>query len=467
MIDAFHLPALVHPPTANWMFGRGECTAELRLPRLSPALLGVQVQALLEARERGLAGRPVREIVGVIDRVAERLLDRGDPLRRTADRALPAVTGYSPGMIQRVLDTMAAEWRAPRLLELLQAEFGDPELLDRFGPRPPAPGRTRAFGPRLATHVFSGNVPGVAVTSLIRSLLVKAATLGKTATGEPLLPALFARGVAEEDPDLGACVAVTRWPGSDETLERVALERSDAVVVYGGSEAVAAVRARTPPAARFIGYGHRLSFGMVAREALGEGARESARQAALDVATFDQQGCVSPHLFYVEEGGTTSPRAWAALLAREMEALESLLPRGALSPGEASAIRQLRGEAEFAQLMDPEGPELHASREGTTWTVLWDPDPAFLPSCLNRTVRVKPAADLHAVPGAVAPLGPLLQTVGIAAGAERLQRLAGELGALGASRVSPLGRMAWPPGSWHHDGRAPLGELVRWCDLEE
>jgi hypothetical protein len=39
-------------------------------------------------------------------------------------------------------------------------------------------------------------------------------------------------------------------------------------------------------------------------------------------------------------------------------------------------------------------------------------------------------------------------------------------GKLGASRVVPLGSMAWPPPWWHHDGHPPLRDLVRWCDLE-
>lgn len=468
MIDAFHLPALPHPPTGTWDYGQGEHTARLRIARLDPARLRTQVDALLAARAKHLAERPVDEIVGVIDRVAGRLLDRGDPLRRAAEAALPVVTGYSAPMIRRVLDRMAADWRAERLWELLRAELGEAEVLDRFRPRAGAAGQTRAFGPELATHIFSGNVPGVAVTSLIRSLLVKAATLGKTAAGEPLLPALFARGIAEQDPGLGACLAVAYWPGGDTELERVALERAGAVVVYGGAEAVAEVRARTPATARFVGYGHRLSFGVVAREALdGEDAPSTAARAALDATLFDQQGCVSPHLFYVEEGGAVAPREWAARFAREMGALESVLPRGALTPSEASAIRQLRGEAEFAQMAGENATELHASSRGTAWTVIFDPDPTFVPSCLNRTVRVKPIADLDAVAARVAPLGALLQTVGVAAPPPRAAAFGATMGRLGASRVVPLGRMAWPPPAWHHDGRPPLGELLRWCDLEE
>lgn len=467
VIDAFHLPAIEHPRTNTWAFGRGEDAFEVRVPRLSPVDLRRQVDALAAARDRLLANRPVAEIVEVVDGVAARFLDPADPLRRAAERALPAVTNYSPAMIRLVLDRMAADWRAPRLRELLRAEFGDPRVLDGFIPAPRAHGQQAAFGPRLAVHVFSGNVPGVAVTSLIRSLLVKAGTLGKAAVGEPLLAALFARGVAEGDAALGACLAVTYWAGGDEMMERAALDAADAVVVYGGAEAVASIRARTPATARFLGYGPRVSFGVVGRAALeGDGAREAARGAALDASTFDQQGCVSPHLFYVEEGGSVEPEAWAGLLAEAMAETERALPRGILAPGESSAIRQLRGEAEFAEAAGG-GLRLHASAEGTAWTVVYDPRPDFTASCLNRVVRVKPVARLDEVPALVERFAPVLQTVGIAGAPAETRALALALGRMGASRFAPLGRMAWPPPWWHHDGRPPLRDLVRWVDLEE
>ncbi|HEX8272990.1 MAG TPA: acyl-CoA reductase [Longimicrobiaceae bacterium] len=467
-IDAFHLPAVPDPHTSTWPYGQGETALELRVPIVDAALLKRQMAALGEARDRFLADRPVHEVVRVVDRVAARLQDAGDPLRRTAEAALPRITGYSPPMVKLVLDRMAPEWRADRLRGLLRSELEDPAMLDGFRPRRHAAGKTRAWGPRVATHVFSGNVPGVAVTSLVRSLLVKSAALGKTAIGEPLLAALFARGVAEEDAELGECLAVAYWHGGDQALEAVALGRADGVVVYGGAEAVAAVRAATPAGTRVLAYGPKLSFGVVGREALADdrAAAEIAAAAALEASTFDQQGCVSPHLFYVEEGGAVEPREWARLLAGAMADTERELPRGAVARSEASAIRQLRGEAEFAQLAGS-GVELHASARGTTWTVVYEPDPAFVPSCLNRVVRVKPVASLDAVPALAAGTAGLLQTVGVAASPERTERLAAALGRAGASRVSPLGRMAWPPGTWHHDGHPPLGEMLRWCDLEE
>jgi hypothetical protein len=469
VIDAFHLPALPDPPTTTWSYGPPDELVELRIPTLTPDLLGRQVQALLRARSRTLADRPVSEIVSVIDGVAARLLDPDDQLRRTAEAVLPLVTGASPLMVGLVLDNMAADWRGDRLHALLAADLGNAAALDDFVDRPGrAQPRVRvtAVGPRLAMHVFSGNIPGIAVTSLVRSLLVKAASLGKTAVGDPVLPALFARAIAEADPELGECLAVTYWRGGDQALERVALDASDAVIVYGGNDTIAAVRGRTPARARFLGYGHKLSFGVVAREALTTGSAEAlAEAAALAVATFDQQGCVSPHLFYVETDGDTSPHAWASMVAESLRRLEKELPRGAITPEESAAIRQARGAAEFAHIAGA-GVELHASSGGTGWTVIYDPDPAFDASCLNRLVRVKPVPDVGEVAGRIAGIGEYLQTVGLAGHPDRFVGLTRALAVAGASRIAPIAAMAWPPPAWHHDGRPPIADLVRWCDWE-
>lgn len=469
MIEAFHLPALAEPACTSWEYGQGEGRLELRMAQLTPELLRRQVEALLDARERHLAGRPLDDVVRAVDRVAARLLDPGDELRRSAEEALPLVTGSSAAMVRHVLDRMAADWRRPRLEALLAAEFPDPAVLEGWVERRAASGgggRVMAVGPRLTTHVFSGNIPGIAVTSLIRALLVRSAALGKTAVGDPVLPPLFARALAEEDPGIGRCVAVTYWPGGDEPLERVALESAEAVIVYGGDEALTSVRARTPPAARFLGYGQKLSFGVVAREALAQGAAgEIAAAAALEVATFDQHGCVSPHLFYVERGGAVTPERWAELVAESLSRLAADLPRGTLSPGESTAIRQLRGATEFAQISGS-GVRLHASSGGTAWTVIFDPDPRFNASCLNRVVRVKPVDDLAEVAAHVASIRPFLQTVGLAGPAERTTPLATRLAIGGATRIAPIGQMAWPPPTWHHDGRPPLRDLVRWSEWD-
>lgn len=466
-IPAFHLPGLPDDtPTEVLGYGRGACSVHLRHPVLTAKMLEVQAGALMEAGQ-ALANRTVDERVALIDGIARRFQDPADGLRRTAEAALPAITGYSPPMVREILDGMAADWRADRLRVLLAAEFPDPTVLEGFRPRAGVPGRARAFGPRLITHIFSGNVPGVAVTSLVRALLVGAPSLGKTASGEPLLAALFARAVAEADPEVGRCLGVAHWPGDDEALLGAALAPAETIVVYGGGDAVRAIRVATPPAARVVEYGHRLSLAVITAEGMREyGAEALARRAAEDVALFDQRGCVSPHVVYVQSNAKPDPRAWSGVLAESLADAELRLPRGRPEPEESAAIRQLRSEAAFTGLAGGADAEVHESPRGTAWTVLYEADPAFAPSCLHRTVRVKPVADLDLLPRILQPLHGMLQTVGVAAPQAETERIADLLGRLGASRITPLGRMAWPPAHWHHDGRPPLGDLVRWCDVE-
>lgn len=468
-IDGFHLPGVAAPACDERSYPAADgagASVVVRTPKHTPAEIVAIIDRLLAVRAEHLAERPVDGIIRAIDTVALRFLDEGDDLRRAALAGIIAVAGHSAPMARLVLDGMAADWRAAPLRTLVEAEFGDPRALDDFVARGGGGGRARAFGPDLTLHVFSGNVPGVSVTSLIRALLVKSASLGKTAGSEPVLAPLFASALAEADPGLGTCVAVTHWRGGDRALEDAALARTSAVVVYGGTDAVRSLRERTPDGTTFLGYRHRVSFGVATREALGAGeASVCAADAAMAVATFDQHGCVSPHLFYVEEGGETAPAAWAAMLAQALEALETALPRGVVTPGESAAIRQARAAAEFGQLAG-DGRELHASANGTAWTVVFDPDPVFTPSCLNRVVTVKPFTSIDELTKLVEPTGPILQTVGFAGDPERRDALAARLGALGASRITTFRDMPWPSPTWHHDGRPQLAELVRWCDIE-
>lgn len=466
-IDAFHLPGLEPADVVDWDVRSFDAGVELRVPVLDPQGVSRILTRLRRARAERLADRPVAEVVDAVDAAAARLARPDDPARLTLERALPVVTGYSPPMVHLILERMLADWRREPLDRLLAAELGDPRVLDAFRPDPAAgeTRRVRAFGPSLAFHVFAGNVPGVAVTSLVRSLLVKAATFGKTAAREPLFAAVFARVLGEVDPVLGECVAVTYWPGGTEPVEAVALNAADAVIVYGGREVADDLRRRRPEGTRLVVHGPRFSFGLVGREALAApSAAATAERVARAVAAFDQQGCVSPHVVYVERGGEVGPERFAERVAHAFDALEGELPRGALDAAEAVAIHQLRGRAEFRAAAGAEI-RLYAS-EGTEYTVIYDADPAFAPSCLNRVLWVKPLEDLGRAVAYVAPYAAYLQTVGLEGAGPRRAALAERLGRAGASRVTSFADMPWPPAEWHHDGRGPLRELLRWTDLE-
>jgi acyl-CoA reductase-like NAD-dependent aldehyde dehydrogenase len=438
----------------------------LRVPLLTAADIAAVTQRLLAAQACTLSAMPLADIVEVIDTVVQRWLAPDYSYRQQAEQVLPTITRYSPPMIRHGLDTLLHGFRKECLWQLLEAEFGDPLVLDKFRPRPHAEGMTRAYGPRLITHIFSGNVPALPAWSLICGLLTKSANLGKSASEEPLFAAWFARSVWEVCPELGECLAVGWWQGGDIELEAAAFAPSDVVIAYGSDAAMRDIQQRVPPETRFLAYGHKVSFGVIGREALGSAqAEHTARQAAYGVSVFDQQGCVSPHLLYVERGGEVSPEAFVDLLGAQMAAVHEELPRGPLPLADSTAIRHLRGTYEFRQFAD-DRVRLVCSEPGTAWTVVYEADAPFTASCLNRTVRVHPVDDIAEIASRLQPVQAYLQTAGVALPPARLQALAEELGRLGVTRLCSLEQMPWPRMTWHHDGRCNLLDLIRWTDIE-
>ena len=439
-------------------FGLGKI--QLRIPTLTPEELREVLLKLRQRRTRVLADRPIAGILESIEAAARRLTRTDDALHAQLVETLPGLTGYSEQMIEMGLRRMGSAWTAEALRAALCEEFGDLEVLNKFQPRKSG-GFTRAVGPSLTVHFFSGNIPGVSVSSLIRALCVKSASFGKTASGEPYLAVCFARALAEEDAELAECLAVSYWPGGDDEREDVAFAEADAVVAYGNDETLFQIRRRVPAGVRMLEYPNRVGAALVTKSALTpERAPELARLAAQDVAAFDQQGCVSPHLIYVQRGGGVTPLEFAEVLAVQLDRLSVEIPRGRLSPADSSLIHQLRAQAEVR------GATVLASEGGTEWTVIVEERTAFDPSPLHRVIQIRPVDDPDVAVAALQALGRRLQTVAVAGEPDEMTVLAGRLAQVGATRIVPLGETAWPSPHWHHDGRFQFLDLVRFVDLE-
>lgn len=404
----------------------------------------------LAAAQRALAQRPVDAILAALDRVCRRWLDRSDPVRREAEARIAAGTGLAPAMVAEGLDQMIRRVRG--LPELLDADLGSRCALDRFVERPGGV-RSMAFGPGLLVCVFSGNVPGIPAFDIALGLALKSACLVRPAAGEPDFAPLFARSVAEVDPGLGECLHVARWAHDEAGPYR----RAGAVLAYGSDPSIAAIRRLVPDGVRFVGHGHRLSFACIAAPAA---TAETASRLALDVAMYDQQGCVSPHIAFVERGGPLSPAEFARAVADALVELQERMPRGRLTLAEAAALRGARDEAEFT------ADACFLSTGDLAWAVVHHEQPAFRPSPLGRFLYTCAVDRLADVADLVAPHAALLQTVAFAGpDADRLA-LAEALGRMGVTRVAQVGRVQEVHPLWRHDGRPTAGDLVRWVDVE-
>ncbi len=453
---------------------------------LTPGTVREACQAIRRNRASWLVRLRTRQVAEIIAYVAEQWLDPSNGFRRRALSEGAAELGMGPATLARGLDAFLRQLTLENLEGLVAQDLGDARRLDDFsaGVAEVRGGRSAvARGPALLAHVASGNIPVPALQSMVTGLLLRSAQFVKCASGRTLMPRLFAHSLAATEPRMGSCLELACWPRGSVGLDAALFEEASCLTATGSDEMLMDVRARLPLRTRFVGHGHRVSLAYVSNEVLSTySVRRVARELAADVTAWNQLGCLSPHVAYVQEDGAVSPEGLALAVAEELARREQDEPRGPIPPEDAAAIAARRDiyrlrasvagtaaerprfETAFRDL--PGGVALWGSEEGTAWTVVLDRDPRFEHSCLNRFLYVKPVRQLDEMLRVLEPVRGQVSTVAVAAVDHRATDIARELAAWGVPRVCPVGRMQEPPLAWRHDGRPALADLVEWTDLE-
>ena len=443
---------------------------------LSPAMIRAAGDTLKRNRDKYLLPRSTEAIVNILCEVATAWQQPENLFRKLAMERGPEETGFSRAVLERGLDDFFRRFTPKNFQMLLAQDLGEAVSVtgDRWHVKSeetvPCHSSlvTRHFwrGPEFQVHIAAGNLPNPALLSLTLGLLTRSAQFMKCATGAAFLPRLFAHSIYQADPKLGACLEIAEWCGGNHDLESALYARADCLTATGSDETLAAIRAQLPAQVRFLGYGQRVSFGYVTREVLREGEIAAViARAADDVIAWDQNGCLSPHVIYVEERGSVESDKFAEHLAVELMKRETIEPRGNTATETAAAIAAKRAIYEALAVHRADA-KIWASQNSTAWTVVFEHDVRFEFSPLSRFIYVKPVPDLTAVLRGVDEIQGKVSTVGIAAPPAKMKDLARKFADWGAPRICPLGQMQNPPLTWRHDGRPALGDLITCTDFE-
>ncbi|MBP3951925.1 acyl-CoA reductase [Halalkalibacter suaedae] len=444
---------------------------ELAVPELTPDMVAQVIETIKKQQQTYLKTLKTNDVIAIMDQAVQKWLDPQYELRQLAERWLPVITGYDREMIRLYINRYLRQFRKEKLQRMIDEDFPNPLILDEFRPRKSG-GLYRAYGPEVMTHIFSGNVPILPLWSLTAGILLKSATFGKVSSSEPLFPVLFAKTLQEIDPDLAEAIAIVSWKGGEDALEKLSFSQSNAVIAYGGKEAIERIKEKVPSDVTFHAHGHKVSFGMLASECLAATkVWRTAKLAAHDVSWFDQQGCLSPHVFFVERGGKYGPREFAEMLANEMGNFQSMHPRATLTEEEQHAIVSQRSVLEF-ESYESEKVNLIKSEGNTAWTVVYrelttnTTEELFPFSPLNRFITVIPVDNMLEVKQYIKGMTGYIQSVGVGCAPQHLTSIISMLGDAGVNRICAVGSMPQPQPGWHHDGRFHLADLVRFCDVE-
>jgi hypothetical protein len=378
--------------------------------------------------------------IAAVDRVATAWLTPGSPWR---DRALCAVvgsTGYDRAAVESGIENLWSALRAPHLAAAVRAELGDAL---------PEPAQL----PRLALHVLAGNVPGAGIFGIVGGLLAGVPSLVKPAAREPYLPSFLVESIGELAPELRRAVAVATWRGGDPELDTVAIEEADVVLAYGRSETLDDLARRRPR--RLLRFGPRVSVAVIAA---GAASPRAAATLARQVALFDQQGCLSPQVAFVEEGAPHETERFAALVADELRRLEHAMPRAPLTLAESTAVWRFVEQQRWRE-QEGEPVTFHGDRHGL-FGVVCDRSVEVATSPLFRHLVMVPVPALAAIAARMAPLAGLVEAIGYVGRPEQQSEAAAIADACGANRLCPLERLQAPSFDWRQTGHPRLACFV-------
>lgn len=159
------------------------------------------------------------------------------------------------------------------------------------------------------------------------------------------------------------------------------LAHADFVIAYGSDETMATLKQHLAPNALFITHGHVESAAIIFKEAANT---HCLKKLADDMLSYDQRGCLSPRVTFIEQGGALSPAMCAQIFSEEiLPHAATQLPRGGLFPGEAAEILHQRSVYGFRGQV----------YTGADWTVCYDETLLWPTASLPRFMPIKSFAN--------------------------------------------------------------------------
>lgn len=349
-----------------------------------PAAIRTRASAVLEAGRALRAASTAERAVWLAEAAVE--------LRRSARQAvqeLSDATGLSAPMV---------DWASRTTLDTID-ESSLLALARKASPR-----SEQAFAPiSMLAVVLAGNVFTASARSMFVALLLGAPVLVKASSRELTFPAMTKDALRTANPALGAAIDTVTFRGGDVDCEAALVERVEAVSVYGSDETVAAMASRVGLDS-LIAHGHGVSVAYCGSSAQSESQQsETIAGLSLDICAYDQRGCLSPQLVFVETSTKQSAEDFAIHLAEQgLTPMERTLPRGPLPVSVGAEQAQWRGVAEVEGTLIRGGSYGIAVRSAES--IRWSPG--------YRNVTVVPVRTIDEAFDAMIPMGASLKCIG-------------------------------------------------------
>ncbi len=303
-------------------------------------------------------------------------------------------------------------------------------------------------------HIAAGNAEGLPFYSVIEGMMAGNMNILKLPSADDGLSIMLLNEIIKLHPMLAPYVCVLDVPSTNiDVMKRIA-KMADAIVVWGGDEAVRAVRTMADTKTQIISWGHKLSFAYATKDA----TDEQLRELATHICRTRQVLCNSCQGIFVD---TEDQAEVLALGERFLPILQEV------SEGFPAESIGVRGKISLSlyneELESRDTGKKILRRKGVS--VIVASDERLELSFMFRNCWVKPLPRTHIVKALKEYKGHL-QTVGLLCGEDDRAALTDLFVRAGVTHVTRAGRMAHAAPGATHDGEYPLRRYVRVVDAE-
>ena len=196
------------------------------------------------------------KVVAAVDRLGS-LVDDGVFDEQIASLNIDGAERY----IERVVLALKRE----NIEYKLKTELGE-NFFDEYRTEPPFAQKKLFVRPMpLGTllHIAAGNIDGLPAFSIAEGLLTGNVNILKLPQADNGLSVDIIMKLIEIEPEIADFIYVFDTPSSDVLAIKKLAEMADGIVVWGGDEAVSAVRQLSPVNCKIIEWGHKLGFAYI------------------------------------------------------------------------------------------------------------------------------------------------------------------------------------------------------------
>ena len=421
----------------------------IRLPKVTPE----HIEKLRQSSNSELKKMSLPEITIFLQKVGYLWQNPDYELRKKAIEISSKITGFDECFIARDFDVITGYAATrPEMFDQINAELGSYHILDEWLPREECYHHAEPRG--KVFHVMVGNIPIASMFSVIRGILTKNMNIAKLPSRDVSSYLFFILSFLDVDPNhpITKSLSALYWTRGNSEIEDPIIQMSDVVCVWGGEEAVNAIKPKIPSKTEFIEFGPKRSLSIIDLDRTDDYFKTACRLAC-DMSIYNQEACFSSQIAFIKGGRVDE---FIENLKYWLDINSKRWPKGFMSFDNNAHISINKLKEIFS------GHQVITSKDNE-WCLIKCNDINYKPTHpLGRTMYIYVIDDILQVMNFI---DREVQTAGVfpwEVGFEYKDKFAEQ----GLDRICELGAHTLPRVGFSHDSILPLSRMVRIISLE-